>query len=111
MLVYSSGTLEAIGYIDSDFKGDIDSRKSTSGYVFTLNGEAICWKSIKQTCVADSTTKAEYVVASEVAKEAIWLKKFLLDLQVIPSAYRPITPYYDNSRAIAQSKEPTYHKK
>ena len=42
MLVYSSGSLETIGYTDSDFQGDIDSRKSTSGYVFTLNGGVIC---------------------------------------------------------------------
>ena len=111
MLVYSSGSLETIGYTDLDFQGDIDSRKSTSGYVFTLNGGAICWRSVKQTCVADSTTEAEYVAASEVAKEAVWLKKFLLDLQVISSADRPITLYCDNSGAIAQSKEPRYHKK
>ena len=111
MLVYSSGSLETIGYTDSDFQGDIDSRKSTSGYVFTLNGGAICWRSVKQTCVADSTTEAEYVAASEAAKEAIWLKMFLLDLQVIPSADRPITLYCDNSGAIAQSNEPRYHKK
>ena len=86
MLVYSSGSLETIGYTDSDFQWDIDSRKSTSGYVFTLNGGAICWRSVKQTCVADSTTEAEYVAASEAAKEVVWLKKFLMDLQVIPSA-------------------------
>ena len=71
MLVYSSGSLETIGYTDSDFQGDIDSRKSTYGYVFTLNGGAICWRSVKQTCVADSTTEAEYVVASEAAKEVV----------------------------------------
>ena len=111
MLVYSSGSLETIGYTDSDFQGDIDSRKSASGYVFTLNGGAICWRSVKQTCVADSTTEAEYVAASEVAKEAVWLKKFLLDLQVIPSADRPITLYCDNSGAVAQPKESRYHKK
>ena len=93
MLVYSSGSLETIGYTYSDFQGYIDSRKSTSGYVFTLNGGAICWRSVKQTCVADSTTEAEYVAASEAAKEAVWLKKFLMDLQVIPSADRPITLY------------------
>ena len=43
MLVYSSGSLETIGYTDSDFQGDIDSKKSTSGYVFTFNGKTICW--------------------------------------------------------------------
>ena len=111
MLVYSSGSLKTLGFTDSDFQGDIDSSKSTSGYVFTLNGGAICWKSVKQTCVADSTTEAEYVAASEAAKEAVWLQKFLLDLHVIPSANRPITLYYDNSGAVAQSKEPRSHKK
>ena len=111
MLVYSSGSLETIGYTDSDFQGDIDSRKSTSGYVFTLNGGAICWRSVKQTCVADSTTEAEYVATSKAAKKAIWLKKFLLDLQVIPSAYWAITLYCDNSGVVALSKEPRYHKK
>ena len=111
MLVYFSGSLETIGYTDSDFQGDIDSRKSTFGYVFTLNGGAICWRSVKQTCVADSTTEAEYVAASEAAKEAVWPKKFLLDLQVIASADQPITLYCDNSGVVAQSKEPRYHKK
>ena len=79
--------------------------------MFTLNGGAICWRSVKQACVADSTIEDEYVVASEAAKEAVWLKNFLMDLQVIPSADRPITLYCDNSGAVAQSKEPRYHKK
>ncbi|KAK6149390.1 hypothetical protein DH2020_016915 [Rehmannia glutinosa] len=111
MLVYSSGSLETIGYTDSDFQGDIDSRKSTSGYVYTLYGGAICWRSVKQTCVADSTTEAEYVAASEAAKEVVWLKKFFIDLEVIPCADRPITLYCDNSGAVAQSKEPRFHKR
>ena len=111
MLVYSSGSLKTIGYIESNFQGDIDSTKSTSRYVFTLNGGAICWMSVKQTCVADSTTEAEYVATSEAAKKAVWMNKFLMDLQVIPSADRPITLYCDNSGAVAQSKEPRYHKK
>ncbi|XP_075111558.1 secreted RxLR effector protein 161-like [Nicotiana tabacum] len=62
--------LVLIGYTDSDFQSDRDSRKSTSGNVFTLGGGAISWRSIKQTCVADSTMEAEYVAASEIAKEA-----------------------------------------
>ena len=51
------------------------------------------------------------MAASEAAKEAVWLKKFLLDLHVIPSAYRPITLYCDNIGAVAQPKEPRSHKK
>ena len=107
MLVYSSRSPKTLGYTDSDFQGDIDSSKSTSGYVFTLNGGAICWRSVKYTCVVGSMTEAEYVAASE----AVWLKKFLLDLHVIPNADRPITLYCDNGGAVAQSKEPRSHKK
>ena len=51
------------------------------------------------------------MAASEAAKEVVWLKKFLMDLQLIPSADRPITLYCDNSGAVAQFKEPRYHKK
>ncbi|XP_075086295.1 secreted RxLR effector protein 161-like [Nicotiana tabacum] len=67
MLVYHLDDLVPIGYTDSNFQSDRDSRKSISGNVFTLGGGAITWRSIKQTCVADSTMEAEYVTASEVA--------------------------------------------
>ncbi|XP_037494551.1 secreted RxLR effector protein 161-like [Jatropha curcas] len=69
-LVYQSDDLVPIGYTDSDFQTDKDSRKSTSGNAFVLGGGAISWRSIKQTCVADSTMEVEYVAASEAAKEA-----------------------------------------
>ncbi|KAK9187740.1 hypothetical protein WN944_019139 [Citrus x changshan-huyou] len=59
-----------------------DSRKSTSGYVFVLGSGAISWRSVKQSYIADSTIEAEYVAASEAAKEAVWLSKFLQDLEV-----------------------------
>ncbi|XP_048324631.2 secreted RxLR effector protein 161-like [Ziziphus jujuba] len=93
MLVYSNESLEILGYTDFNFQADIDSNKSTSEYVFTLNGGAICWRSVKQTCVATSATKAEYMAISEAAKEDVWLQKFFLDLHVISSANRPITLY------------------
>ena len=84
MLVYSSGDLNLLGYTDSDFQADKDSRKSTSGSVFTLGGGAVVWRSIKQSSIADSTMEAEYIAASEAAKEAIWLKNFLRDLKIVP---------------------------
>ena len=61
--------------------------------------------------MVDSTTKAEYVAVSDATKEAVWLKKILMDFEGIPNADRPITFYYDNSGAVAQSKKPRYHKK
>ena len=74
-----------VGYTDSNFQLDPDSRKSTSGSVFTLNGGAIVWRSVKQSCIFDSTIEAEYVAASEAVKEVVWLCNFLRDLKVIPN--------------------------
>ena len=65
MLVYQSESLEPIGYTDSDFQSDIDSRKSTSGYVFTFGGGAISWRSVKQSSIADSTMVVEYIAISK----------------------------------------------
>ncbi|KAI9186313.1 hypothetical protein LWI28_016119 [Acer negundo] len=112
MLVYSGGDSVPVGYTDSDFQSDSDSRKSTSGAVFTIGGGgAVIWRSIKQSCIADSTMEAEYVAACEAAKEAVWLRQFLIDLEVVPSANKQITIYCDNSGAVANSKEPRSHKR
>ena len=59
MLVYHSDELLPIGYTDSDFQSDMDSRKSISENMFTLEGGVIVWRSIKQTCVLDSIMEAE----------------------------------------------------
>ena len=111
MLVYSSGDLNLLGYTDSDFQGDKDSRKSTSGSVFTLGGGSVVWRSIKQSSIADSIMEAEYIAASEAAKEAVWLKNFLSDLEVVPDMDKPITLYCDNSGSVANSKEPRSYKR
>ena len=68
MLFYHCEDLISIGYTNSDFQSDLDFRKSISGYVFTLGGGDISWRSIKQSCIADSTMEAEYVAACEAAK-------------------------------------------
>ena len=111
MLVFSGIDLKMTGYTDSDFQADRDSRRSTSGSVFTLNGGSVVWRSIKQSCIADSTMEAEYVAACEAAKEAVWLRKFLIDLEVVSDAAQPMTLYCDNSGAVANSKEPRSHKR
>ena len=67
MLVFQDESLVPIGYTDSDFQSDRESRKSTSGYVFTLGGGAIRWRRVKQSSIADSTIEAEYIVALEAA--------------------------------------------
>ena len=83
MLVYWCEDLIPIGYTDSDFQSNLDFRKSTSGCVFTLRGGAISWRSVKRSCIANSTMEVEHVATCEAAKEAIWLKKFLFDLGVV----------------------------
>ena len=111
MLVYHGNELAPIGYTDSNFQSDADLRKSTSGYVFTLGGAAISWRSIKESSIADSTMEAEYVAASEATKEAVWLRKFLMELGVIVKAVDLMILYYDNGGAVAQAKEPRNHRK
>ncbi|KAL0533292.1 hypothetical protein IC582_030105 [Cucumis melo] len=111
MLVYGSKDLILTGYTDSDFQIDKDARKSTLGSVFIVNEGAVVWRSINQYCIADSTMGAEYIVGCEAAKEAVWLKKFLTDLEVVPNMHLPITLYYDNSGAVANSREPRSHKR
>ena len=107
--MYDAKDLILIGYTVSDFQTDLDSRKSTSGSFFTLNGGAIIWRSIKQGCIVDSTMEGEYVTACEAARESVWLRKFLTDLKIVPNMHLPITLYCDNTGAIANSKEPRSH--
>ncbi|XP_074297312.1 secreted RxLR effector protein 161-like [Silene latifolia] len=99
------------GYTDASFQTDRDDSRSQSGYVFLLNGGAVSWKSSKQDTVADSTTKVEYIAASEATKEAVWIRKFVCELGVIPRILCLIDVYCDNNGAIAQAKEPRSHQK
>lgn len=99
------------GYTDADWQGDPDDRKSTSGYLFTIAGGAISWRSKKQDSVAMSSMEAEYIAASEAAKEAVWLKEFLSTLKIIDSARKPVMVYCDNQAAIKVSRHPRFHSK
>ena len=110
-LIYGDGELVVSGYADASFQTDKDDFKSQSGYIFCLNNGAVSWKSSKQDTVADSTTEAEYIAASEAAKEAVWIRKFLIGLGVVPLAAEPVPLYCDNNGAIAQAKEPRSHQR
>ena len=99
-----------VGYTDSDFMSDKNSRKSTSGYVFMLGGGAISWRSIKQEYIADSTSEAKDEISCEASKEAVWLKRFLMELRVIPLAGQSFIAHCGSSGVVAQSKEPRSHK-
>ena len=68
-------------------------------------------RSVKQSCVSDSTMEAEHVAALEAVKEVVWLCNFLRDLFVISDLERPIAVYCDNSGTVANSKEPRSHQR
>ena len=94
-------------YCDADFGGDLDSRRSTTAYIFMLNKGAISWGSRLQPTVAASTTEAEYMAAAVAAREALWIKKLMTDLGV--SAPGPIRVSCDNQAALSLLKDPIAH--
>nr|GFB36992.1 retrovirus-related Pol polyprotein from transposon TNT 1-94 [Tanacetum cinerariifolium] len=98
--------LDVTGFCDASWQCDKDDTKSQTGYVFVVNGGAVDWKSKKQTTIAMHSAQAEYVAASEAAMEAVWIRKFVGDLGVMPSINKPINMYCDNSAAIIFANEP-----
>ena len=105
MLMYRhTDNLDVIGYSDSDFAGCVDSRKSTSGYIFMMAGGAISWRSAKQTLTATSTMEAEFVSCFEATSHGVWLKSFISGLRIMDSISRPLRIFCDNSAAIFMAK-------
>jgi hypothetical protein len=94
--------IELIGYCDADYAGDLDTRRSTTGYVFLLNGGAISWQSKLQPTVAVSTAEAEYMAATAAVKEALWLRKLFASLGFTTS----IRIFADNQSAIKLLRNP-----
>ena len=99
---------DLLGYSDADWAGDVNDRKSTSGYVFLICGGAVSWRSKKQSCVALSTAEAEYMALSSATQEATWMKQLIGDLKTeVPS--KPVRIYEDNQLTICIAKNPQYH--
>jgi hypothetical protein len=111
MLCFQGKDLNLIGYCDADWGGDVDQRKSTSGYAFLLCNGAVTWSSKKQSCIALSTMEAEYIASSAAVQEAVWLKRFLGHLGIKSFLEKPITIHCDSMAAIAYSKDPKDHPK
>lgn len=71
----------AVGYGDSDYAGDIDNKRSLTGYLFIVHNCTVSMKSTLQNVVVLSTTEAEYIAVAEAFKEAMWLKGMLDELR------------------------------
>jgi hypothetical protein len=95
------------GYTDSDFQGDLDERRSTSGYLFNIGSGPTSWRSKLQDEIAESSSEAEYRACAEALKEALWLRNFFEDVGM--TLTKPLIIYCDNQSCIALAKNPVQH--
>ena len=105
-LSFGNGKPLLVGYTDADMAGEVDTRKSTSGYLITFSGGAVSWQSKLQKCVALSTTEAEFIAATEACKEMLWMKKFLSELGFKQQRY---VLFCDSQSAIHLAKNSAFH--
>jgi hypothetical protein len=105
LLYKKTENTEIVGFSDADLAGDLNDRKSTSGYIFLMSGAAVSWRNKKQTCVALSTAEAEYIASA--VKEALLMKQQNSDCQCT-SADRMVI-MEDNQSPICMSENPQFH--
>ncbi|KAJ9562188.1 hypothetical protein OSB04_007348 [Centaurea solstitialis] len=103
------GILE--GYSDASLINNSDDSKSTSGWIYTLAGGAICWASKKQTCIAHSTMEAEFIALAAVGKEAEWIRDLLTDLHFWPRPTPSIPMYGDSEATLSKVYNSIYNGK
>ncbi|KAL2237909.1 UNVERIFIED_CONTAM: Retrovirus-related Pol polyprotein from transposon TNT 1-94 [Sesamum indicum] len=101
-----SENTQLVGYVDSNYGNDQDSRKSTTSYIFTFCGSCISWKSQLQHIVALSTTEVEYIATTEAFKEAIWLDGLIKEISF---SNEKLTVYSDSQSSIQLCKNPVFH--
>lgn len=104
-----SSRLRLMAFTDSDYAGDVDDRRSTSGFVFLMASGAVSWASKKQPVVALSTTKAEYIAASLCSCQCVWLRR-VLEMIGCGEGFATVINC-DNSSTIQLSKHPVFHGK
>jgi hypothetical protein len=90
------------GYSDSNWISGVVEIKATSGYVFTLGGGAVSWKSCKQTILMRSTMEAELTALDTTTIEVEWLRELLMDLPVVEKPIQAILMNCDNQTVIVK---------
>lgn len=106
-LVYKSSQENLKGYVDADWGSCINDRHSYTGFVFIFSQAPITWESRKQRTVALSSAEAEYMGLTEATKEAIYLRKFLIELRL--KEFSDTTLYNDSASAQKLAKNPIFH--
>lgn len=107
-LTYTKSSEDVKGYVDADWAGNPDNRKSCTGLVFIFAGAAVSWESKKQTSVALSSTEAEYMALSQASKEAVYLRNLVIELG-ITLHNNSIVLFNDNVGAQQLAKNPVHH--
>jgi hypothetical protein len=103
------GEAHLVGYSDSDYVGDIDTSKSTSGVLFFFSKCLVSWQSVKQQVVALSSCEAEYIAAYTALTQAIWLVRLLSDL--LGRDTGAVELRVDSKSALALAKNPVFHER
>ena len=85
--------------------------KSTSGYVFTLGGGVVSWKSFKQTCITRSTMEAVFIALEKASSEVEWLINLLLDISLWTRPTPSMSMHCDSQAAIAKAKSKIFNGK
>jgi hypothetical protein len=101
--------MELTGFSDADWAGDLDSRRSTTGFLFKFGDFPVCWKSKRQPTVALSTAEAEYMSLASAGQTAIWFRQLLADLGFRQDKATVI--FEDNQGCIAMAKNPVSHER
>ncbi|XP_071939024.1 uncharacterized protein [Coffea arabica] len=108
-ILYSGFPTVLEGYSDANWISDSNDTKSTSGYVYTLGGGAIAWKSARQTIIARSTMESEFVALELTGTEAEWLRNFLANIPSTKDLLPPVSIHCDCQAAIAIAKNKSYN--
>ncbi|CAL9019848.1 unnamed protein product [Prunus brigantina] len=98
-------------YSDANWISDTKDSNSTSGYVFTIGGAAISWRSTKQTVIARSTMESEFIALDKAGEEAEWLHNFLEDIPCWPKPVPAICIHCDSQSTIARAQNNMYNGK
>ena len=122
LLIYSKGTfcfclsycgylVVLEGYSNANWISDTDYVKPTSGYVFTLAGRAISWKSSKKTCIVSSNMETELVALEKAGSKAVWLRSLLIDMPQFTNSIISVCFHCDCQNVIKRVKSKVYNGK
>ena len=113
-ITYRGGTqgfLNIDSYADSNYAGDLETRRSTTGYVVFMAGGPVVWRAQRQKSVTLSSTEAEYYALSGIARELSWIRQFLTEVGYSGPDLRPAVIHGDNQGSLYLAENPQYHQK